>query len=118
MTGGWAPTEMDADREMITAEERECYQKIGLKMDRCLELGKEELTCLDAYEIYPMMKKEEVRKGSLVCLLFFFSFVFLSIQASYRRSFVFQRNLYCWLGVLSFKPWISPISRSEIKFSL
>ncbi|KAG7982248.1 hypothetical protein I3843_04G041400 [Carya illinoinensis] len=40
LTGGWAPTEMDADREMITAEERECYQKIGLKMDRCLELGR------------------------------------------------------------------------------
>ncbi|XP_035550602.1 chloroplastic group IIA intron splicing facilitator CRS1, chloroplastic isoform X2 [Juglans regia] len=40
LTGGWAPTEMDADREMITEEERECFQKIGLKMDRCLELGR------------------------------------------------------------------------------
>lgn len=45
LNAGWAPTEMDADREMITEEERECFQKIGLKMDGCLELGKEELNC-------------------------------------------------------------------------
>ncbi|CAN0896626.1 Chloroplastic group IIA intron splicing facilitator CRS1, chloroplastic [Linum grandiflorum] len=35
----WAPTEDDADREILTDEERECYRKIGLKMHSCLVLG-------------------------------------------------------------------------------
>lgn len=43
----WAPAEHDADQEMMTEEERLCFQKIGLKMDSCLVLGNENLTCLD-----------------------------------------------------------------------
>lgn len=40
LNGAWAPAEREADREMITEEERECFQKIGQKMDSCLVLGK------------------------------------------------------------------------------
>ncbi len=48
LNGAWAPAEQDADQEMITEEERKCFQKMGLKMDSCLVLGNERLTCLDA----------------------------------------------------------------------
>ncbi|CAN0896627.1 Chloroplastic group IIA intron splicing facilitator CRS1, chloroplastic [Linum grandiflorum] len=36
----WASTEDDADREILTDEERECFRKIGLKMHSCLVLGR------------------------------------------------------------------------------
>lgn len=47
LNAAWAPAEQDADQEMMTEEERLCFQKIGLKMDSCLLLGNENLTCLD-----------------------------------------------------------------------
>jgi hypothetical protein len=43
LNGAWAPAELDADQEMITEEERKCFQKMGLKMDSCLVLGNERL---------------------------------------------------------------------------
>ncbi|XP_059449206.1 chloroplastic group IIA intron splicing facilitator CRS1, chloroplastic isoform X2 [Corylus avellana] len=39
LNGAWAPVEQDADQEMITEEERKCFEKMGLKMDSCLVLG-------------------------------------------------------------------------------
>lgn len=48
MNDAWAPAEQDADQEMMTEEERKCFQKMGLKMDSNLVLGNERLTCLDA----------------------------------------------------------------------
>lgn len=35
------PSEQEPDQELITEEERECFRKIGLKMNRVLELGEE-----------------------------------------------------------------------------
>ncbi|KAK4602100.1 hypothetical protein RGQ29_011243 [Quercus rubra] len=40
LNAAWAPAEQDADQEMMTEEERLCFQKIGLKMDSCLLLGR------------------------------------------------------------------------------
>nr|POE58216.1 chloroplastic group iia intron splicing facilitator crs1, chloroplastic [Quercus suber] len=40
LNAAWAPAEQDADQEMMTEEERLCFQKIGLKMDSCLVLGR------------------------------------------------------------------------------
>ncbi|KAM7520261.1 hypothetical protein LguiB_019223 [Lonicera macranthoides] len=40
LNSSWRPKEHDGDRELITHEERECFQKIGLKMDRFLVLGR------------------------------------------------------------------------------
>lgn len=48
LNDAWAPAEQDADQEMMTEEERKCFQKMGLKMDSNLVLGNERLTCLDA----------------------------------------------------------------------
>lgn len=35
-----SPSEQEPDQELITEEERECFRKIGLKMNRVLELGR------------------------------------------------------------------------------
>uniref|UniRef100_A0A2N9IVR1 CRM domain-containing protein n=1 Tax=Fagus sylvatica TaxID=28930 RepID=A0A2N9IVR1_FAGSY len=40
LNAAWAPAEPDADQEMMTEEERQCFQRIGLKMDSCLVLGR------------------------------------------------------------------------------
>uniref|UniRef100_A0A2P2K913 CRM domain-containing protein n=1 Tax=Rhizophora mucronata TaxID=61149 RepID=A0A2P2K913_RHIMU len=40
LNAAWAPTEKDADQEMLTQEERECFRKIGLKMHSSLVLGR------------------------------------------------------------------------------
>ncbi|XP_059642418.1 chloroplastic group IIA intron splicing facilitator CRS1, chloroplastic [Cornus florida] len=40
LNSAWRPSEQDADHETITAEERECFRKIGLKMDSSLVLGR------------------------------------------------------------------------------
>ncbi|PSS30594.1 Chloroplastic group IIA intron splicing facilitator like [Actinidia chinensis var. chinensis] len=40
LNSAWSPAELDADQEMITQEEKECFRKIGLKMDRSLVLGR------------------------------------------------------------------------------
>jgi hypothetical protein len=44
LNAAWAPAEPDADQEMMTEEERQCFQRIGLKMDSCLVLGNGKLT--------------------------------------------------------------------------
>ncbi|XP_043695335.1 chloroplastic group IIA intron splicing facilitator CRS1, chloroplastic isoform X2 [Telopea speciosissima] len=36
----WKPSELVVDREMVTEEERQCFRKIGLKMNRYLVLGR------------------------------------------------------------------------------
>ncbi|GFY86770.1 maize chloroplast splicing factor-like protein [Actinidia rufa] len=38
LNSAWSPAELDADQEMITQEEKECFRKIGLKMDGSLVL--------------------------------------------------------------------------------
>lgn len=43
LNAAWRPAEPDKDQEIITPEERECFRKIGLKMDSSLVLGKQEL---------------------------------------------------------------------------
>ncbi|XP_052195748.1 chloroplastic group IIA intron splicing facilitator CRS1, chloroplastic isoform X2 [Diospyros lotus] len=40
LNSAWRPAEQDADQEMITQEERECFRKIGQKMDSSLVLGR------------------------------------------------------------------------------
>lgn len=40
LNSAWRPSERDADQELITHEERECFRKIGLKMDSSLVLGR------------------------------------------------------------------------------
>ncbi|KAA8530591.1 hypothetical protein F0562_005300 [Nyssa sinensis] len=40
LNSAWRPAEQDADQEMITEEERECFRKIGLKMNSSLVLGR------------------------------------------------------------------------------
>ncbi|OVA04958.1 RNA-binding [Macleaya cordata] len=40
LNSNWSPAEQAADHEMITQEERLCFRKIGLKMDKTLELGR------------------------------------------------------------------------------
>jgi len=39
LNAAWTPTEQDTDLEIMTDEERECFRKIGLKMQSCLLLG-------------------------------------------------------------------------------
>ncbi|GMN19383.1 hypothetical protein TIFTF001_049912 [Ficus carica] len=39
MNAAWKPSEQDADQEMLTEEERECFRKIGLQMQSVLVLG-------------------------------------------------------------------------------
>ena len=41
--------EQDEDQEIITQEERECFRKIGLKMDSILVLGKQEFCSLQIF---------------------------------------------------------------------
>lgn len=43
LNSAWRPADHDADKEMITEEERECFRKIGQKMDSSLLLGKEKV---------------------------------------------------------------------------
>ncbi|KAL6960973.1 hypothetical protein U1Q18_038738 [Sarracenia purpurea var. burkii] len=40
LNSAWKPVEQDADQEIITQEERECFRRIGLKMASCLVLGR------------------------------------------------------------------------------
>ncbi|KAI4352202.1 hypothetical protein L6164_006476 [Bauhinia variegata] len=40
LNAAWTPAEQDADLEIMTEEERECFRKIGLKMNSCLVLGR------------------------------------------------------------------------------
>lgn len=40
VNSAWRPAEQDADREMITEEERTCFRKIGLKLTSSLALGR------------------------------------------------------------------------------
>ncbi|KAL7202443.1 hypothetical protein ACSBR1_034004 [Camellia fascicularis] len=40
LNSAWRPSEQDADQEMLTQEERECFRKMGLKMDSNLVLGR------------------------------------------------------------------------------
>ncbi|XP_042504782.1 chloroplastic group IIA intron splicing facilitator CRS1, chloroplastic [Macadamia integrifolia] len=40
LNSAWKPSEPVADREMITEEERQCFRKIGRKMNRFLVLGR------------------------------------------------------------------------------
>lgn len=48
LDAAWAPAEPDADKEILTDEERECFKKIGLKMHGFLVLGEEDVTLLTA----------------------------------------------------------------------
>lgn len=41
LNSAWRPADPDADKEMISEEERECFRKIGQKMDSSLLLGKD-----------------------------------------------------------------------------
>uniref|UniRef100_A0A803PKL0 Uncharacterized protein n=1 Tax=Cannabis sativa TaxID=3483 RepID=A0A803PKL0_CANSA len=41
LNAAWKPSEKDADQEMLTDEERECFRMIGMKMHSVLVLGKE-----------------------------------------------------------------------------
>ncbi|KAM6575074.1 hypothetical protein CsatA_023401 [Cannabis sativa] len=43
LNAAWKPSEKDADQEMLTDEERECFRMIGMKMHSVLVLGKEKL---------------------------------------------------------------------------
>lgn len=40
LNSAWKPSEQEPDQELMTEEERECFRKIGLKMDRVLVLGR------------------------------------------------------------------------------
>ncbi|KAL5809920.1 hypothetical protein ACOSQ4_026488 [Xanthoceras sorbifolium] len=40
LNSAWTPSKLDADQEMITDEERECFRRIGLKMNSNLLLGR------------------------------------------------------------------------------
>ncbi|XP_017408902.1 chloroplastic group IIA intron splicing facilitator CRS1, chloroplastic isoform X1 [Vigna angularis] len=40
LNAAWTPSEQDNDLEIMTDEERECFRKIGLKMQSCLLLGR------------------------------------------------------------------------------
>ncbi|WVZ05437.1 hypothetical protein V8G54_018783 [Vigna mungo] len=40
LNAAWTPSEQDTDLEIMTDEERECFRKIGLKMQSCLLLGR------------------------------------------------------------------------------
>ncbi|KAL5809932.1 hypothetical protein ACOSQ4_026500 [Xanthoceras sorbifolium] len=40
LNSAWRPSKLDADQEMITDEERECFRRIGLKMNSNLLLGR------------------------------------------------------------------------------
>ncbi|KAF8399079.1 hypothetical protein HHK36_014945 [Tetracentron sinense] len=40
LNSAWRPSEQAADQEMITEEERQCFRKTALKMDRTLVLGR------------------------------------------------------------------------------
>lgn len=40
LDSAWMSSEQEPDQELITEEERECFRKIGLKMDNILVLGK------------------------------------------------------------------------------
>ncbi|KAL9297505.1 hypothetical protein ACSQ67_023401 [Phaseolus vulgaris] len=40
LNAAWTPSEQDTDLEMMTDEERECFRKIGLKMQSFLLLGR------------------------------------------------------------------------------
>ncbi|KAJ7971236.1 chloroplastic group IIA intron splicing facilitator CRS1, chloroplastic [Quillaja saponaria] len=40
LSTSWMPADQDGDLEILTKEERECFRKIGLKMDCCLVLGR------------------------------------------------------------------------------
>lgn len=53
LNAAWKPSERDADQEMLTEEERECFRKIGLKMRSVLVLGKEKITVFTQWlELY------------------------------------------------------------------
>lgn len=47
LNAAWMPAEPDADQEMLTEEEKESFQKIGMKMHSCLVLGKQNVTLLN-----------------------------------------------------------------------
>ncbi|KAK4838817.1 hypothetical protein QYF36_016639 [Acer negundo] len=40
LNSAWRPSELDADQEMFTDEERECFRKMGLRMNSNLLLGR------------------------------------------------------------------------------
>ncbi|XP_020571490.1 chloroplastic group IIA intron splicing facilitator CRS1, chloroplastic [Phalaenopsis equestris] len=40
LSSSWSPSELSADRELLTEEERESLRKIGMKMDKILLLGR------------------------------------------------------------------------------
>ncbi|XP_054788026.1 chloroplastic group IIA intron splicing facilitator CRS1, chloroplastic [Prosopis cineraria] len=40
LNAAWTPSDKDADLEIMTEEERQCFQKIGLQMRSCLVLGR------------------------------------------------------------------------------
>ena len=55
----WRPTEQDPDHEMLTDEERECYRKMGLKLDSSLVLGKLDFhICICRQNIFSLFSKD------------------------------------------------------------
>ena len=48
LNSAWRPADHDADKEIITEEERECFRKIGQKMESSLLLGKEKVHFLSS----------------------------------------------------------------------
>lgn len=58
----WEPAEQDADREMMTPEERECLRQIGLKMHSTLVLGRRGIFCGVIESLHQHWKYREVAK--------------------------------------------------------
>ncbi|KAK9272489.1 hypothetical protein L1049_002862 [Liquidambar formosana] len=58
----WKPAEQDADQEMMTEEERECFRKMGLKMDSKLVLGRRGVFDGVIEGLYQHWKHREIAK--------------------------------------------------------
>lgn len=61
----WRPAEQDADREMITEEERTCFRKIGLKLTSSLALGRQYLFI---YKIIIFLSFTSLSRSQQSCL--------------------------------------------------
>ncbi|XP_020251625.1 chloroplastic group IIA intron splicing facilitator CRS1, chloroplastic [Asparagus officinalis] len=58
----WSPSEQSVDRELLTVEERQSFQKIGLKMDEFLLLGRRGIYDGTIESIHQHWKHREVVK--------------------------------------------------------
>ncbi|KOM28519.1 hypothetical protein LR48_Vigan549s007400 [Vigna angularis] len=80
LNAAWTPSEQDNDLEIMTDEERECFRKIGLKMQSCLLLGRRGIFDGVLEGLHQHWKHREVVKVITMQKLFSQSFKFFARQ--------------------------------------